>query len=90
MTQKKILLKSMRALEFQCPLKFRCQTRDIIYNLQVIAVSCTIENTRDSVKSLKKMKKGRNKLMKIKRLVGGSLESNGYIISRARGGSSEV
>lgn len=28
MTQKKILLKSMRALEFQCPLKFRCQTRD--------------------------------------------------------------
>ena len=26
-TQKKILLKSMRALEFQCPLKFRCQTR---------------------------------------------------------------
>ena len=29
MTQKKILLKSMRALEFQCPLKFRCQTREI-------------------------------------------------------------
>ena len=28
-TQKKILLKSMRALEFQCPLKFRCQTRDV-------------------------------------------------------------
>ena len=27
-TQKKILLKSMRALEFQCPLKFRCQTRE--------------------------------------------------------------
>ena len=36
------------------------------------------------------MKKGRNKLMKIKRLVGGSLESNGYIISRARGGSCYV
>ena len=31
MTQKKILLKSMKALEFQCPLKFRCQTRDIIH-----------------------------------------------------------
>ena len=31
-TQKKILLKSMRALEFQCPLKFRCQTRDFITN----------------------------------------------------------
>ena len=28
--------------------------------------------------------------MKIKRLVGGSLESNGYIISRARGGSCYV
>ena len=28
-TQKKILLKSMRALEFQCPLKFRCQTREL-------------------------------------------------------------
>ena len=30
MTQKKILLKSTRALELQCPLKFRCQTRDYI------------------------------------------------------------
>ena len=30
MTQKKILLKLIRALEFQCPLKFRCQTRDCI------------------------------------------------------------
>ena len=28
--------------------------------------------------------------MKIKRLVGGSLESNGYIISRMRGGSCYV
>ena len=28
--------------------------------------------------------------MKIKRLVGGSLESNGYIISSARGGSCYV
>ena len=28
MTQKKILLKSTRTLGFQCPLRFRCQTRD--------------------------------------------------------------
>ena len=39
-TQKKILLKSMRALEFQCPLKFRCQTWDYNTNFLTFPEFC--------------------------------------------------
>ena len=35
MTQKRLLIKSLRTLKFQRPLKFHCQTRDIIIFLSV-------------------------------------------------------
>ena len=35
MTQKRLLIKSLRTLKFQRPLKFHCQTRDFIIFLSV-------------------------------------------------------
>lgn len=56
-TQKKILLKSMRALEFQCPLKFRCQTRDILMtDASVLSNSnIALQNSETVLRKFKKI-----------------------------------
>ena len=56
-TQKKIHLKSRRALEFQCPLKFRCQTRDILMtDASVLSNSnIALQNSETVLRKFKKI-----------------------------------